>query len=724
VNINPNLLNDLIARLRRFSTVVSGALAMIFAVSLIGAARGDVIASWDFTYSGNTNNAIPAYTNARPAGVSAANVTVSSLNYGAGNVASDGQYGATRDCLVCAIPWPGTSYGTNLAGAIAKTNYFKFTVQVAAGYQLNLNSATIQVGQGNAGGYVGGTNYLLCSLTGFADGAQLGYGANDFCDTSWHSGDHASGSYAVDLTSGNPAAGSVLQNLTNGSGAVEFRVYTPSSGNNNGTMGLQQIILFGSVVAVAPPHVTITTTNLVGGATGIAYSQSLNAIQGYPPYTWSVVDPADLPGWANLTGNVISGTPDQAGTNTFTIQVTDSHGSNATQVLSLAVTNPAPLQITTASLPGGTAGFPYSQPLVASGGVAPYYWQVDDPQNFPPGLSLDSATGLISGSPTTAGSYTFTIDLQDYFFNSPVQQQLTIAVASPPAVIASWDFGYDDFPTNFISAYTNAQSPGFNASNVTVSVLDYGVGLPAADGQASWNCLVTAIPYGGSGFGTDLPGAIANTNYFTFTISVASGYSLNLSNAIVEVGQGNGGNSPASYFGGTNYLMSSRTGFTAGNQLGSGPNGALLTYYVNGANNVKLSPYLVDLTSGNPAAGTSLQNLTAATGPVEFRVYTPSSGNNNGAMGIQKIVLYGGVTTNAGGSGQPPTVSTPVLVSGSFQFTFNGTSGQTYEVLSSTNVAAPMTQWVTNLSGTFNGSPVTFATNTIGRANFYRVRSP
>ena len=74
----------------------------------------------------------------------------------------------------------------------------------------------------------------------------------------------------------------------------------------------------------------------------------------------------------------------------------------------------------------------------------------------------------------------------------------------------------------------------------------------------------------------------------------------------------------------------------------------------------------------------------------------------------------------------PPTLSgiSPAGAS-AFQLTFNGPSGQTYKVLASTNVAAPLAAWMELTSGSFAGSVVNYtdhaATNS---ARFYRVVSP
>ncbi len=71
------------------------------------------------------------------------------------------------------------------------------------------------------------------------------------------------------------------------------------------------------------------------------------------------------------------------------------------------------LVITTASLPGGTAGVTYSASLSATGGNAPYTWRVAKGSKLPRGLKLRSSTGVISGKPDAAGTSTFTAQVAD-----------------------------------------------------------------------------------------------------------------------------------------------------------------------------------------------------------------------------------------------------------------------------------------------------------------------
>ena len=90
-------------------------------------------------------------------------------------------------------------------------------------------------------------------------------------------------------------------------------------------------------------------------------------------------------------------------------------GSSTSYSLSLTIvvnqTGPA-LSITPSSLPNGQVGVSYSQTLIASNGNTPYTWSVSS-GSLPGGLSLDPATGAITGTPTTSGAYSFTIQVTD-----------------------------------------------------------------------------------------------------------------------------------------------------------------------------------------------------------------------------------------------------------------------------------------------------------------------
>jgi subtilisin family serine protease len=182
-----------------------------------------------------------------------------------------------------------------------------------------------------------------------------------------------------------------------------------------------------------PPVPTVTTTTLPGGQVGVAYSQTLEATGGTPPYAWSLESgslPAGL-GLDSVTG-AITGTPTSAGTATFTAKVTDSLAQFDTQALSIEVAAAPQPTVTTATLPGGQVGVAYSQTLEATGGTPPYAWSLDS-GSLPAGLGLDSVTGAIAGTPTSAGTASFTVEVTDALAQTDTQA-LSIAVLPPPAI--------------------------------------------------------------------------------------------------------------------------------------------------------------------------------------------------------------------------------------------------------------------------------------------------
>ena len=90
----------------------------------------------------------------------------------------------------------------------------------------------------------------------------------------------------------------------------------------------------------------------------------------------------------------------------------------------------APLAISTTSLAQGAYGTVYSQTLQANGGQGGYTWSVNSAL-LPPGLFANAATGVISGTLTTAGSYAFVAQVTDASGNAAAQF-LSIQINTPP----------------------------------------------------------------------------------------------------------------------------------------------------------------------------------------------------------------------------------------------------------------------------------------------------
>jgi len=134
---------------------------------------------------------------------------------------------------------------------------------------------------------------------------------------------------------------------------------------------------------------------------------------------------------------LLSGTPTTPGTSIFTVTATDADSCTGFRVYTITI-NPLgcpTLSILPATLPNAIVGAPYTQPITASGSVPDTYVYSVTAGMLPPGLALVPLTAIktvdVTGTPTTAGPYSFTITATDSM-GCQVSQAYTILV-NPPA---------------------------------------------------------------------------------------------------------------------------------------------------------------------------------------------------------------------------------------------------------------------------------------------------
>ena len=282
-----------------------------------------------------------------------------------------------------------------------------------------------------------------------------------------------------------------------------------------------------------PATLTITTTNatLNTGIVGIAYSAGLSFFGGNAPVTWSVFS-GSLPPGLNLdplTGS-ISGTPTQAGSFTFTLQLTDSSTPTPTMARStLSITIASPLLITTTALNDGVIGVAYSQSLMATGGNANLSWSLaTGSAPLPAGLTLSPA-GVISGSPTgPAGTFSFAVQVQDT--GTPQQaktQALTIRIASQLAITTA-----TVAPAKFGTSYTQTLAAAGGIAPLAWSLAPGSGALPGGLSLSSAGIISGTSNAVGTFTFTVQVGDSANPQQLatkTFSIAVAAAFNVSFS---------------------------------------------------------------------------------------------------------------------------------------------------------------------------------------------------
>ena len=268
-------------------------------------------------------------------------------------------------------------------------------------------------------------------------------------------------------------------------------------------------------VYTIPIRTTINPATLTAAVAGTAYSQALSTVDGLAPFTYAVTTGALPAGVALSADGVLSGTPTVRGTFNFTVQSVGGTGgmepTTGSRAYSLEV-GAATLVLTPTNLSAGTVNASYVGTISASGGVAPYSYAISAGA-LPAGLSLNSTTGEISGTPTVVATSTFTVTATDAS-NSTGAQTYSVVVSAAPATAPS-------APTSVTAIAGNGQAAvSFVAgSNGGAAITDY---------------TVTASPGGASASGSVSPiivSGLANGTAYTFTVTATNSVGTGLASA-------------------------------------------------------------------------------------------------------------------------------------------------------------------------------------------------
>ncbi len=339
------------------------------------------------------------------------------------------------DCGVCGTSSGkvGTAFSATfaLSGGKAPFTYSITSGSLPAGLTLNSSTGVISGTPTTAGTFTfttkvtdaaGSTDTATCTIVVTGSAINLDCGA---CKSgkptlgqsysNYLSVTGANGSVTFSISSGSLPTGLTLDRYTGkisgtptAAGTYTFTSKVMDSRGNTDTD------ICTLTVSSVPLDIQCGSCSVGNGTTGTAYSATFAVTGGVPGYTFSIISgslPAGLT--LNASTGVISGTPTSSGTYSFTAKVTDSRGTTDTVTCSIAIAAVAlDIQCGTCGNNRATAGTAYSSTLAATGGSGSYTYSIAS-GSLPAGVTLNSSTGAISGTPTTGGTYTFTSKVTD-----------------------------------------------------------------------------------------------------------------------------------------------------------------------------------------------------------------------------------------------------------------------------------------------------------------------
>jgi hypothetical protein len=201
-------------------------------------------------------------------------------------------------------------------------------------------------------------------------------------------------------------------------GSFNFTI-TATAGGCSGSRNFTVAIACGSITLPA---------SLPAATLGVAYSAS-TAASPSGTYTYSLQSGALASGLTlNTSTGAITGTPTGAGNYNFTIKATGAGNCAGTQSYSLTVSCPT-IAVSPATLPNGTTGTAYSQTISATPAGGNYTFAVSS-GSLPAGLNLNPSTGVITGTPTTNGTYNFSVTATGFGSCASAPKSYSIIIGS------------------------------------------------------------------------------------------------------------------------------------------------------------------------------------------------------------------------------------------------------------------------------------------------------
>jgi hypothetical protein len=441
--------------------------------------------------------------------------------------------------------------------------------------------------------------------------------------------------------------------------------YDPADNRSNLTLSTTA----GATVVVNP-------TSLPTGVVGSPYLQKVAGGGGSGGYTYTLLS-GSLPAGVtlNVLNGVLSGTPTTAAAYTFTVKAADCLGNNGSRAFSVTIKSAA-LTLNPATLTTGTAGTAYSQTVTATGGAGGYSYAVAS-GSLPAGLSLNASTGAITGTPSTANAYAFTLQATDSSNNIGARAYtLTIGIGLMPATLPAGtvNVAYNQ------TIVSSGGSGGYNYS-LSTGALPTGLGLGSSSG------IIYGTPTTANNYAFTLRAADVLNNSATRAYNILINLALNpaslpdavFGSAYSQIITAIGGSGTYSYSAGSG-LPPGLTLSSAGALTGTPTSAGTYNFTVTGNDTSgHTGSQAYSIRSALKVSPATLPNGAAGTGYVQ--PITASGGTGSYAYGLGSGALPPGIAVIDTGtvSGTPTTAGTYTFAAAASDSAGN-TGSQTYTI--------------------------------------------